>query len=379
MHGKHVTPNLAERANLRPQINANFALKAQPGFVFLACQHGAESKIKSTWAGPDRPFRLAFSRPGLLTFKIGEESLPILETENPTDLLVGMNNDVLIRQCGLAIGQLRGEDAEELLAQAIEQAGEEWDAVQVFGRDQDLPGSRGFEPGRSQVAESIAELFQSKLPSAHTGNSPCPVGSRVLDVVLVEPNQWILGCHRADAAYQCWPGGAFPVSIPDGMISRAYLKMAEALAWSQLSVQSGDRFVEIGSSPGGASQRLLDLGLEVTGVDPAEMDPLLLAHPRFEHWRSKSAAIKRKRYSKFRWLAADANVAPNYTLDAVEDIVTYSTSKFEGMLLTLKLSNYDLVDQLEENIARVKSWGFSRVEVRQLAYNRRECCLVAQR
>ncbi len=119
--------------------------------------------------------------------------------------------------------------------------------------------------------------------------------------------------------------------------------------------------------------------MEVTGVDPAEMHPLILQHPRFEHWRGKSNSIKRKQFAKFRWLAADANVAPQYTLDAVEDIVTYKTSRFEGLILTLKLSDYEQLDKLPEHLFRVRRWGFQRVEARQLAFNRRECCVVAQR
>jgi 23S rRNA (cytidine2498-2'-O)-methyltransferase len=200
-----------------------------------------------------------------------------------------------------------------------------------------------------------------------------------LDVVLVEPNQWIVGWHQIKAIEDSWPGGVFPVSVPVQMVSRAYLKTAEAVAWSRLPIVPGDRIVEIGSSPGGASQRFLDLGLEVTGIDPAEMNPLVLQHPRFTHWRSKSSGIKRKRYGTFKWLSADANVAPNYTLDAIEDIVTYPASCFEGLLLTIKLSSFKLVGRMDDYLARIRSWGFPQVKVRQLATNRRECCVAASR
>jgi 23S rRNA (cytidine2498-2'-O)-methyltransferase len=121
------------------------------------------------------------------------------------------------------------------------------------------------------------------------------------------------------------------------------------------------------------------MGLTVTGVDPGEMDPVILQHPRFQHWRSKAAAVKRRNYSPFRWLAADANVAPNYTLDVVQDIVTYPTSRIQGLLLTLKLPNYELLDQLDSYLDRIRSWKYQRVEARQLAHNRREVTVVAHR
>lgn len=388
MVGSRVTPNIAEIGRAGIQISENMNQFDEPRFVFAACQHGAEPTIKQQWAGAGSSFRLAFSRPGLLTLKIAKE----VESPNPQPTTVPDSaiataiqppKGLLIRQSGFALGQLRGEAPAQLVDQAFElpemQDLDLWDAVHVFERDSEIPGSNGFEPQQTELCQSVTKLFGQRLPNADTNAHQCASGSRVLDVIIVEPGQWFLGHHIATEIQQCWPGGSFPVVAPAGMISRAYLKMSEALAWSELPFESGDRFVEIGSAPGGASQRLLDLGMHVTGIDPAEMDTALLNHERFEHWRSKSSAIKRKRYSKFRWLAADANVAPNYTLDAVADIVNYPTSRFQGLLLTLKLSSYDLVGQIDDYVARVKSWGYENVKARQLSFNRRECCLVAQR
>ncbi len=283
------------------------------------------------------------------------------------------------------MGNFRGKTAEELVAQTVELANERgnFQAIHIFERDRALPGTRGFEPGPSELTDAIAKVFADNFQAAGLRlpliNTACPLGSKVLDVILVEPDQWLVGTHTATEIHQCWPGGVYPVAAPDEMVSRAYLKIAEAVAWSQLPMQPGDRVVEIGSAPGGSCQRLLDVGLEVTGVDPAEMDELLLNHPRFEHWRSKAAGMKRKMYSKFKWLTADANVAPNYTLEVVEDIVNYPTSRFQGLLLTLKLSSYELIDQVDAAAEQIRSWGFSKVKIRQLASNRRECCIAAQR
>lgn len=399
----------------------------QEQFVFVVCQHGAETTLKAHWIEGSSPFRLAFSRPGLLTFKfVGPAGSP-----PPAPLPATLPEHWLARQTGLGLGQVRGEQAEKLVAEALAMAGSDWDAVHIYHRDQHLPGIQGFEPGGTPLTDEIGQIFQRLWPSNQISsppieadsagqaqsspaeqplpeqpsleqatleaqaeppatskpavrtppliNQPCELGDRVLDVVLVEVNQWLIGHHTARLRHECWPGGAYPVGQPSEMISRAYLKMAEAVAWSVLPLQAGDDIVELGSAPGGACQRLLDLGLKVTGVDPAEMDPLLVKHERFDHWRSKTSGVRRKLFSKFRWLACDANVAPTYTLEMVEDIVQYPTSRFEGLLLTLKLSSYDLAEQMPSFVARIKSWGFERVVVRQLASNRRECLVVAQR
>lgn len=372
-------------------------------FVFVVCQQGTESTLKRVFADNLGPFRLAFSRPGLLTFKISPNA-QASSVQPPTH--------PLIRQSGWCLGRVSGQNVGQMADQIWKLAGSQWDCIHLFQRDPSLPGQYGFEPGRSPLVDAIADCLQKErqtkcpLPNPTTA-SPEPVverveggcavgsiqmpkpclqvnatalpGQKVLDVMVVETDQWIIGWHLASDLASCWPGGAFDVKAPDEMISRAYLKMAEALAWSQLPICAGDRIVEIGSSPGGAAQRLLDMGLHVTGVDPAEMDPDILAHARFRHWRSKAAGIRRKNYSDFRWLTADANVAPNYTLDVVEDIVNYPTSRFQGLLMTLKMSDYELLDQLENYLARIASWNFKRVQARQLAHNRRELTVVAAR
>ncbi|MEZ6135479.1 MAG: SAM-dependent methyltransferase [Pirellulaceae bacterium] len=338
----------------------------QEEYVFAVCQQGAEASIKSHCLDKRGGLRLAFSRPGLLTFKADSSSLP--------------PRDWQIRQSGYAFGTVQGDQAEDLVTAALALAGNNWPFIHIYQRDPGLPGVRGFEPGPTELTQAVGEAFADQLQgTAASIGGICPIGSRVMDVILVEPNRWLIGHHLATRRHECWPGGVFHVPAPPEMISRAYLKMAEAVAWSGLDLQPGDQIAEIGSAPGGACQRLLDIGLRVTGIDFAEMAPLLIEHDRFRHWRSKSSAVKRRLFAGMRWLAADANVTPKYTLDAVEDIVTYPTSGFEGLLLTFKLTNYELADEMPLFTQRIRGWGFERVEVRQLAYNRRECCVVAER
>jgi hypothetical protein len=49
------------------------------------------------------------------------------------------------------------------------------------------------------------------------------------------------------------------------------------------------------------------------------------------------------------------------------------------MILTLKLAEWSLVDELPACVERVKSWGYKDVRLRQLAFNRQEICLAALR
>jgi len=213
-------------------------------------------------------------------------------------------------------------------------------------------------------------------PAALALNEIARKGELVLDCVLVEPLEWWFGWHRADAVATRWPGGVPPLIAPKRMISRAYLKILEALLWSELPVGEGDRCVEIGSAPGGSCLALIERGCIVTGIDPAEMDPLVLAQPNFEHVRAKAKDVKRSVFRDCRWLIMDANVAPKYTLDTVEAIVTAPRARPEGLVLTLKLTDPKLAANLAAFERRMRTWGYAQVRMRQLTFNRQEICAV---
>jgi 23S rRNA (cytidine2498-2'-O)-methyltransferase len=163
------------------------------------------------------------------------------------------------------------------------------------------------------------------------------------------------------------------------MVSRAYLKMEEALAWSELPIQAGQRAVELGCAPGGASQALLGHGLIVLGVDPAEVDPVVLGNPSFGHLKMRGTEVRRRRLRGVRWLTADMNVAPQTTLDTVEALVTHPTVNVQGLLLTLKLLEWEMATHLDEYLSRIRGWGYSHVHAKQLAFNRQEICVAALR
>jgi len=204
-------------------------------------------------------------------------------------------------------------------------------------------------------------------------------GELVLDCVLVDPGQWWIGYHRARTGPSCRAGGYYDVAPPAETVSRAFLKMAEALDWSQLPVTSGQQAVELGCAPGGSCQVLLARGLQVIGIDPATMHATLLTHPNFTHLRKRAADVRRREFRKTRLLAADMNVTPETTLDAVEEIVTHEDVHIDGLLLTLKLHDWQMADAVPEYVERIRSWGYPQVMARQLQHGRQEICVAAQR
>jgi 23S rRNA (cytidine2498-2'-O)-methyltransferase len=351
-------------------------------FLFASCQRGAEPALKWEVAARQPEFRLAFSRPGFVTFKCptGTQAEQFLN-----------ERWVFARTWGVSLGNVAGQRLHALadrmwqLPPVVQQiASRRIHDLHVWQCDTGLPGRHGFEPGPTPLSQQIEHAVREAAPAAATlrsrkPNRPSTRNTHVLDVVIVAPNEWWIGWHRVNTPQQQWPGGVMPLELPTEAASRAYLKIEEALRWSSFPIAEGDEWVEIGCAPGGASKALLDRGQFVTGIDPADVDPQLLKHERFRHLKMRSADVRRHEFRDVNWLAADMNVAPQYTLDAVEAIVTHPGVNIRGMVLTLKLADWKLAQCLDEYLSRIRGWGYRDVRARQLAYHGREVAVVALR
>jgi 23S rRNA (cytidine2498-2'-O)-methyltransferase len=344
--------------------------------LFAACQPGSEAALKGDVARRHPDLRFAFSRPGFVTFRVADAgaSTPMLRSP-------------FARTWGHSLGKVAGADAAELVRKVWAaarpngaDATERIHHLHVWQRDSALPGDEGFDATVETPAQAAGAQLLAQRPDATTLpslNAEVEAGERVLDCVLVEPHEWWVGWHQAESPETRWPGGVPLLEAPAGMISRAYLKIEEAVRWSEIPIRAGDHCVEIGSAPGGSCAALLERGCFVTGIDPAEMDETVLANPRFAHVRAHAREVPRAVFRDARWLMSDTNVAPKHTLDTVEAIVTAHDVRLEGLVLTLKLTDPKLAAELPAFHKRIRGWGYQHVRARQLAFNRQEVCVVA--
>jgi 23S rRNA (cytidine2498-2'-O)-methyltransferase len=373
-------------------------------FIYVCTQHGAEKICKTQLAQQWPALRFSFSRPGFLTFKLTDD----LALERDFDL-----KNIFVRCAGFTGPRLQWQDNEQELVKQLTELFVNFKGkhLHIWSRDLHLPGSRE-ELAATEDASAAEEPADEETGAAAEGQSMYPPGTsprlaelirivrqaarsiegrefavnriakqgeQVFDLILVDEDQVWSGWHQAASVASRWPGGIPQLPIPENMISRAYLKMVESLQWSRLPLKPGNVCAEIGAAPGGSCQALLDRGARVIGVDPAEVDPRIANHPNFRFVRGRGSEVKCREFRDVTWLFADTNVAPNHTLDTIERIVTHESVHVRGMILTLKLSQLELANDLPQIFERVKQWGFSYVRARQLAYNRREFCLAAFR
>jgi len=342
-------------------------------FIFSTCQVGAETVFKREIARTFPDMRSAFARPGFVSFKA--EALP----ENFA------KHSVFARTAAVSLGKVETDQHDELAMEVWKIAAEHHlfvNRVHVFQRDSLPVGEHDFEPHippdflniHRQIVEQSPKV---KFLGAGAENIfyPAQSGETVLDVVRIEPNLFFVGTHvitDASPIHTRYPGGILPITLPDDAVSRAYLKFNEGFLWSGIILGNGDQCLDIGASPGGCSQFLLQQGVRVLGIDPGAIHPTVLNHPQFTHIRSRIKDAKRSVFQGVQWIIADMNVAPNYTLDVLEEAVAKTNGSVQGLLFTLKLTQWELADKLPMLLDRIRAWGFADVRMKQLVFNRQE-------
>src|SRR4029078_5539087 len=172
-----------------------------------------------------------FTRPGFVWLQCGQRDLhePGFRGYEPAMI-------ELAREAERAI---RGGDGAGLSCAAGVQSSE---GTQNFKSTEHLP--------ESSTACGLAAVASN--PRRFEPPNSARAGQLVLDCVIVEPDEWWIGYHRAASIPSRWAGGLFDTEMPSDAVSRAYLKMEEALAWSRMPLRTGDVWAEIGSAPGGA-------------------------------------------------------------------------------------------------------------------------------
>jgi len=340
-------------------------------FAFAVCREGSEALLKGELARARPELKLAYSAPGLVTFKApGELAL---------DFDLGA---VFARDFGISMGPLASEEAALDLARELGR--ERPVRLAVFPRGAELD-----DAGRA----AMAALDRSLRASGLFGEGPAAAGDAVVDVAMDlgpeavggrprkaprDRRPW-LGAHAHGPSHPSAPGGFLDVLLPAEAPSRAYLKLEQAVRRFDLPMRSGQRAIEIGSAPGGASYAMLKRGLAVIGIDPGEMDEPVLSHPRFEHRKVPVGAVKKGDLPRdVDWLVLDVNLAPPVALRYLDRVAGPLRDRLLGCVLTLKLNDPKLALEIPSYLARVEGMGFADVRATQLPANASEICVVGR-
>jgi 23S rRNA (cytidine2498-2'-O)-methyltransferase len=330
-------------------------------FILCGCQGGAEEALAAQQQEILPDFTRGAWRRGVVTFRIGPTGFDPVDDFCP--------ELVFARSVIRSLGQVTGADARGCAARVgALVGGTAWSNVHVWPRDPRSAVDTALI--RATVAEACG---LSALPDLVAGR-----GDLILDCVVDSVERWWVGWHRAATPPSTWPGGIYPGTAPADTVSRAWLKLDEALATFGVPLQAGERAIELGAAPGGACQRLLEAGLDVVGVDAALVDERVAAHPRFTQWRMRARDVPLRRFKGCQWLLTDMNIDPTSTMEALGRVLATGAARPKGIIATLKLPDWSRAGELPGWLAAFRSWGYEP-SGRQLSTGGREICVIAMR
>ncbi|MBS1153378.1 MAG: putative SAM-depedent methyltransferase [Myxococcaceae bacterium] len=336
-----------------------------PVHAFACCQIGSEKLLKSEVARTQPGLRPAFARPGLVTFVSDQPTSADLELDA-----------VFARVWGASLGRATTVDEViALLSGADSGVGSAKPRLHVFARD---PATEGAPAEVTRVHEALVAAGRF-LPE------PLPkVGELVVDVIVAPGEPWLVGLHRHRAGRWAVPGGQPPIVVPPESPSRAFAKIEEAIVWAGLDVKPGQVALEIGSSPGGAALALARRGVTVWGVDPAPMGPGVVEYRGPSGAQVRHLAIKVGELAwedlppRIDWLLLDVHLAPQVALHSIQRFLPRVKKGLKGAVLTLKMNDQQIFEEIPALLERVKRMGFKEVRATHLPSNRSEICCVAR-
>jgi 23S rRNA (cytidine2498-2'-O)-methyltransferase len=160
------------------------------------------------------------------------------------------------------------------------------------------------------IAEKLPKV--SAKPLAFGTSAPtAPLGSWT----LIAPDVMLAAAHCSSP----FPNGEVNfVEDRAGPPNRAYLKLWELFTLLGERPQPGERCIDLGSSPGGWTWVLQQLGARVVSVDKAPLEPRIAALTNIEFRRASAFALAPDAVGPVDWLFSDVVCYPKRLFTLVE-------------------------------------------------------------
>lgn len=150
---------------------------------------------------------------------------------------------------------------------------------------------------------------------------------------LLDKNTLVYAVKR----WKKWPlGHCFFIEDKKNPPNRAYLKLWEALTLLDTLPQPGETALDLGASPGGWTYVMQTLGVHVTAVDKAQLDPRIARLPNVSFLQQSAFSINPAEYDKkVDWLLCDVACYPERLYNLVLNWI--ESGKAKNMICTIKL------------------------------------------
>ncbi|HSQ97918.1 MAG TPA: SAM-dependent methyltransferase [Rickettsiales bacterium] len=197
--------------------------------------------------------------------------------------------------------------------------------------------------------------------------------SKIIGLVIFE-NKVYFGVSTIKESLSSWPLGECRFKYEEEQVSRAEFKLLEALEYFNIDLSKYKNAIDLGAAPGGWTRILLNKGLNVIAVDPAELDNNLTKNKNLYHYRGLSQDFFRKNKNKFDIIVNDMKVDTKKSIQITEEAMRY-LNKNGVVIMTLKLNPNREFEEVKECM-KIISEKYNIVGVHQLFHNRSEATII---
>ncbi|WP_146747116.1 SAM-dependent methyltransferase [Thermogemmatispora tikiterensis] len=230
-----------------------------------------------------------------------------------------------------------------------------------------------------QINQRLASVISEETGAIESIRKP-----RIVLSIALTAERGFVGISLAEENLSSWPGGERHFARLPEQISRAELKLLEALEVFNLTLPTEGEALDLGAAPGGWTRLLLQAGLRVVAVDPAALAPALReeASSRLEYRRCSAEVYLAEALHQSRRFAVITNDMRMDARDAARLLVRAAELlRDDGFVLSvLKLPHVTKRIQplpvLREALGILQR-TYALVRARQLFHNRQEVTVVA--
>ncbi len=213
-----------------------------------------------------------------------------------------------------------------------------------------------------------AQLIKEQLPhvSAKPLKFPAELPKSALGSWTLIDNNTLLASKSCSSPF---PNGEIQfIENKTEPPSRAYLKLWEALTLLQKYPQKGENCLDAGSSPGGWTWVISELGANVLSVDKAPLTANLMKKKNVEFIKGSFSEITPEKYEKFDWVFSDVICYPDKLYQWAK--LWVDSKKAKNIICTIKF-------QGDQHYGTIKD--FAAIEGSKLVHlynNKHELCWI---
>lgn len=354
MGGEAGTPRLTDEASSRFVVTSNRGFAAYAQDELRALIHGA--KFEELARSEVYVLHSPFSREHTIRFVRQKEPIfvrhihPVDET---VPLSEGGDADVRNRIVSAVERLFVPESAAKV-------------AVQVRRTD-----GKETEPVMTGLRESISEALERRF-----GVETVVKHADAVVSVYIAPLVAYIGISAPEDNISDWPGGAIRFRKEDDQVSRAKFKLLEAEYVFGIDLTRYRKALDIGAAPGGWTSLLLERGAEVTAVDPADLHPSLLRHPRLTYLKRNAGDVAFKPEA-YDLLVCDMSWSPRQMTKLIVPLLS-ALMPGGAAIITLKLMHGKPFQTVKDTV-RAMQPALELRKAKQLFHNRDELTIFLEK